>query len=303
MEEQLLDTVQEKLASGLVAEGMTELVEGLREIRDASEPTQWVSFVRSMCLTHPVRRIVHEDPFTWRSFSKPRGYPGDAATLDLIYFPAAADMDSLSATGRDVFRWTSSAPACEAVRNRRVVLARAIDEAAEEAARPRILSVACGHMREVELSKAIAAGLVGEVVALDQDASSLKVVEECYGASGIRAVPGSVRTLLRGANGFRDFDLVYSAGLYDYLSRDLAQRLTARLFSMVRPGGRLLIANFLPGIRDVGYMESYMDWNLIYRSESDMLDLLSEIPRGEIGRATLTVDDAQNVVFLQVRRR
>jgi hypothetical protein len=31
---------------------------------------------------HPVTRICHEDPFTHRAYSKPRGYAGDAVSID-----------------------------------------------------------------------------------------------------------------------------------------------------------------------------------------------------------------------------
>jgi hypothetical protein len=36
---------------------------------------------------------------------------------------------------------------------------------------------------------------------------------------------------------------------------------------MLKPGGRLLVANFLHDLPNVGYMESFMGWPLIYRSD------------------------------------
>jgi SAM-dependent methyltransferase len=221
----------------------------------------------------------------------------------MIYFPSRTDLSGASKLGRAVFQYTTGGPASEAVRCRRQMIANTIDEVAADFDQPRILSVACGHLREAELSRSLARGDVGELVGLDQDEASLDVVSQCYGRMKVSPVPGSVRCLLRGNGELADFDLVYSAGLYDYLSQDLARRLTARLFSMVKPGGRLLIANFLPGIRDVGYMESYMDWNLILRNEGNMLELLAEVPRSEIGLAQLSTDDAQSVVFLQATRK
>jgi hypothetical protein len=59
---------------------------------------------------------------------------------------------------------------------------------------------------------------------------------------------GSLLTLLRPGNPLGTFDLIYSAGLYDYLSADVALRLTAKLATMLKPEGRLLIANMLPGL-------------------------------------------------------
>lgn len=37
------------------------------------------------CLSHFLRGLLHQDPFTYRAFSKPRGYAGDAVMTDYIY--------------------------------------------------------------------------------------------------------------------------------------------------------------------------------------------------------------------------
>jgi hypothetical protein len=74
------------------------------------------------------------------------------------------------------------------------------------------------------------------------------------------------------------------------------------MFQMLRPGGRLVVANFLPGVRDVGYMEAYMDWNLIYRTRRDMIDLTMEIPETEIDSITLFSEENQNIIFLDVTK-
>jgi len=33
------------------------------------------------CVEHPIRELIHEDPFTRRAFEKPRGYDGDTELL------------------------------------------------------------------------------------------------------------------------------------------------------------------------------------------------------------------------------
>ena len=45
------------------------------------------------------------------------------------------------------------------------------------------------------------------------------------------------------------FDFVYAAGLFDYLSAPVASALTGRMFEMTRPGGLMLIPNFLVRVR------------------------------------------------------
>ena len=64
--------------------------------------------------------------------------------------------------------------------------------------------------------------------------------------------------------------------------------------------GRLVVANFLPGIRDVGYMESYMDWKLIFRTRREMLDVANRIPEEEIRDIRLFSEENRIILFLQV---
>jgi hypothetical protein len=97
-------------------------------------------------------------------------------------------------------------------------------------------------------------------------------------------------------------DLAYSAGVYDYFNKKAAVRMTRALFSHLKPGGRLLVANFLPGMRDAGYMECFMGWHLIYRSESDMEELVEDLPQRAIGSHRLFREQAGQIVFLEVTR-
>lgn len=99
------------------------------------------------------------------------------------------------------------------------------------------------------------------------------------------------------------FDLVYAAGPYDHLNRLMATRLTEALFRTTRPGGLLLVTNFLNGIRDVGYMEAFMDWHLHYRSAADMFALTSSMPEDEIADRRTFSEESGGIVFLSVRRR
>ncbi len=43
-----------------------------------------------------------------------------------------------------------------------------------------------------------------------------------------------------------------------------------RMFDLVTTGGTMIIPNFAKGIIERGYMETFMDWYLIYRDEMEM---------------------------------
>ncbi len=82
----------------------------------------------------------------------------------------------------------------------------------------------------------------------------------------------------------------------------MGRRLASNLFRMLRPKGRLVIANFLPDIRDVGYMEAYMDWFLVYRNREQMINLTMEIPQAAIRDIILWSEENQNILFLEVKK-
>jgi hypothetical protein len=181
------------------------------------------------------------------------------------------------------------------VRERRVLLAREIDTVASQVDQPRILSVACGHLREAELSHAVKEHRVGEFIAFDQDPMSLAEVARQHPETAIRPVAGSVRALLMGRTVFGHLDLAYSAGLYDYLSDNTARRLTQLLFDMLNPGGRLLVANFAT-CPEAGYLEAFMDWWLIYRDEDQMQALTLDNDPTQLACWRMFRDSENNVI-------
>jgi extracellular factor (EF) 3-hydroxypalmitic acid methyl ester biosynthesis protein len=71
---------------------------------------------------------------------------------------------------------------------------------------------------------------------------------------------------------------------------------------MLNAGGTLLVANFLPGIRDRGYMESFMNWHLIYRTLDDIEALTLDVPRDLIARQTRFEDPTRNIGFVEACR-
>ena len=98
------------------------------------------------------------------------------------------------------------------------------------------------------------------------------------------------------------FDFVYAAGLFDYLNAPVAAALTRRMFDMTRPGGLMLIPNFLTGRAGFGYMEAFMDWHLIYRNHADMRALADALPSGDVAGCRVFADSDDAIVFLLVSK-
>jgi hypothetical protein len=228
----VLDIAYEQLQSGRISRSLEELIEDLSERRE-QEPQDWPAYARS-CLSHPLRGLLHQDPFTWRAFAKPRGYAGDAVMMDYIYGLGEAAHAAHDATplGRAIFQYLGTRAAPRAVRFRRRLLARLIDQVTARGGSS-VLAIAAGHLREVELSKAAQTGKLQKFVAFDQDEASLAVVAREYAHLGVRPVPGSVRQILAGKVNLGQYDFVYAAGLFDYLTGPAAAAHTEVLLRSV----------------------------------------------------------------------
>jgi SAM-dependent methyltransferase len=289
------------LLDSLDVAGMEVLMPCLNLVRLGQSAADWQNTIARIIAPHRVRAMLHEEPLTRHAFEKPRGYPGDAGLLDLIYrdAPFTGPMTPLGALIHD---FAPSQHACRSVWERRQILANLIDRVAANRTMPRILSLACGHLREAQRSEAVRTNAIGEIVAVDQDALSLEVVARESNGAPITPVKASIRRFLVDPTIYGDFDLIYSAGLYDYLDDETAKRLTTSMFAALRPGGTLLVANFAPELLDIGYMEAVMDWRLIYRDEHGVAAFCDDLPGDEIRERNLHRDSGGNVVYLTIRK-
>jgi len=296
-----LDAVADQLRAGQISCALDDLFVDLAGHRE-EDAAAWPELARR-CSAHPLRELLLNDPFTWRAFAKPRGYAGDAVMMDYIYGLGETENAVRTATplGRSIFRYMDTRPSARAVRYRRTLIAGLLDHAAQRAD-PRVLAIAAGHLREVDLSAAVQGRKFTEFVAIDQDEASLSVVSRDYGHLGVTAQPGSVRQILAGKAKLGQYDLVYAAGLYDYLGAAAGRALTRRMFEATRPGGTLLIPNFLTGIADSGYMEAFMDWRLTYRDHAQMYNLAAEIPADQVASLEVFNDPDDTIAFLIVEK-
>ncbi|HEY6328814.1 MAG TPA: class I SAM-dependent methyltransferase [Blastocatellia bacterium] len=295
----LLNEARELLSERKVSNAFNRLVSGLAQVRSLVTSEMWKNFYSEDCFNHPIRGMLHQSPFSRRAFEKPRGYAGDAVVLDFAYGCTPLP-DGTTDLGAEIYQCEWNASSVKSARDRRDALAAAVDTVARQTRLPKILSIACGHLREAKISRAVAEGKIGQYVALDHDCVSLSVIDKELAEKGVSTVHGSVRDLIKRKIRFTDLDLVYSAGLYDYLSEPVAAALTALMFDMLKPGGKLLVANCAPDSECIGYMEAFMGWHLIYRDEAELTALTRSIPEAQIKSIAAFRDLHQNMIFLEV---
>jgi SAM-dependent methyltransferase len=240
-----------------------------------------------------------EDPYSRRAYDKPRGYAGDAVMLDHVYDGRVPE--GTSELGAAVFRTTTGCSTARSVVLRREVLARRLDEVADRVIAPRVVSVAAGHLREAQRARAVLEGRLGSFLAIDQDGESLDEIERATGSARVTRLRESVGALLKGRVPLAGMDLVYAAGLLDYLDDRTARALVGVLARGLAVGGRLLVANFTRGHHARGYMELVMDWVLVRRDAEDLEALARDLPiDASIERWT---DREGNVAYLEIVRR
>jgi extracellular factor (EF) 3-hydroxypalmitic acid methyl ester biosynthesis protein len=217
--------------------------------------------------------------------------------LDYIYRPSNLCLPS---TISIIHAATTQLPNAQSILWRRAYIAKHIKSAIKTNHKIRILSVACGHMRELDVLSTHDLPDNVEFLALDQDVESINECLRSYPRINITPANVSIHSLFNDGLSGAPFCLIYSAGLSDYLTDKKLGLLIAQLFSRLEDDGLLTIGNFTPDSHGRGFVEGFMDWSLIYRDEAD----LRRIVENALPHASITTfrDDPGNVAYIEIRR-
>jgi extracellular factor (EF) 3-hydroxypalmitic acid methyl ester biosynthesis protein len=220
--------------------------------------------------------------FIDRAFTKPRGYAGDYATIEMLYEDSACGDGRL---GPLIDRWTRQVPAAQAVKNRRALMANAIRTAAAEwrGSPPMpVTSLAAGPARE--LFDVLAPSDAPDVLAtcVDIDNEALAYASDKAHTLGLShrftfAQDNIVRLCRgRGHTELGPQALIYSIGLTDYLHDGFVVDLMNWAYDRLLSGGTLIIGNVVPSNPDKAYMDHILEWPLIHRSAEELRDLFRQ---------------------------
>ncbi|MER9330697.1 class I SAM-dependent methyltransferase [Mesorhizobium sp. M0488] len=302
----ILHATREQIEQGKdPAEIIRRLMSHLNATRSKVHPDVWQALIPVM-QNHPVLEYFLEDPLTRWSFSKPRGYSGDAQLLDYIYCDphVAESVANASEIGKALYTHTKDVPSCVAARERRDLLTRYVDEIADKnGPQAEVLAIAAGHLREANRSSALAEGRLKRWVALDQDPQSIGLIARDFQGTAVEAIDGSVRTVLTRGHKLGKFDLIYASGLYDYLAHNVAVKLTKTCLQMLKPNGTFLFANYAEGNPDAGYRETFMDWVLLLRTEADMWNIINASVDRNTVEARVFFGENRNVLYGVIEKR
>lgn len=245
--------------------------------------------------------------FFERAYYKPKGYAGDFLMMEHIYLNIAEGDGKI---GRLIDSWGLQGGGAEAIRGRRILLKDQLQDLSkkqlEKYKRFSVMNLACGPCRELfdflevcDYTEKI------DALCVDIDTEALQ-----YSNQNVNVIPhnASVRymneNLVKWALGkvshdIGSKDLIYSAGLFDYLEPRLFCKLVNRCHAHLKPGGSLLIGNYAP-YEDMLFMDHILHWKLIYRTSEDLKELFNDTEFG--GDVTILAEPKNINLFVLAQK-
>ncbi|NTV06552.1 MAG: class I SAM-dependent methyltransferase [Chlorobiaceae bacterium] len=204
------------------------------------------------------------------AFHKPHGYSGDYEIIDKIYRIWKSENELFS-------RWDDFFHAQEAtiaVRNRKKFFLKLLASSLESNASLHVLNVGSGPGRDM--------------LEFFQDNPDTQVFFDCvdYDKAAVAYASELCSPHLNKINFFeknvfrfmpeRKYDIVWSAGVFDYLDDKQFVFLLKKLRSFLEPEGSVVIGNFSTINPTKKYMELFGKWFLCHRSKQELIDLAIE---------------------------
>jgi CRP-like cAMP-binding protein/SAM-dependent methyltransferase len=226
--------------------------------------------------------------FVERAYFKPKGYAGDFLMMEHIY---ADEPKGEGKLGEIIDAFCLQRPGSLAIRGRRILLKEQLMQrsAAIHALgrTTRIMNLACGPNRELfDFLADCSYSDTIEALCVDIDSEALQYTNQYVNIFPHRA---SIRLMsenvIKWAMGrvkhhIEPLDIIYSAGLCDYLDPRLFRALITQCYNHLKPGGTLLLGNFT-FYPDSLFLDKLLKWELIYRTEDDLREIFAQTPFGD----------------------
>ncbi len=220
-----------------------------------------------------------------RTRHKPLGYAGDFQLIDWIYTQKTAE----SGLGKYFDELFHTYEAAQAVRNRKAYFIRICDELSKEKkSKIDILNIGCGSCRDViEAVESRTNGTAYRFHCVDHESKAIE-----YAKSLLAGTRAALYVELECKNMFRiqtnrTFDLIWSAGLFDYLDDRVAALLIKKNWRYLKQGGWFVFGNFSPQNPTRNGMELVGKWYLLHRTANDLIEICN---RARVPYSKLEID-------------
>ncbi len=243
---------------------------------------------------HPLMMCA---PFIHHIYAKPLGFAGDYGALHKLLDDP---YEGHTLFAKLLNAWLVLTPAGEAYRTRIHVLENELHEQAVrchvDGTDLRVLSIGAGAANEV-VSFLGANDLCNsaELTLVDFNRETLDfakrqvedAMREHWRLTRINFVRMSIQGLImdesrmkrKGASSHGPivkaggYDFIYCTGLFDYFSDRVCKRLLGAMYTMLAPGGKLLVCNFTPANPIRHFMKYVLDWDLTHRTADELRNL------------------------------
>jgi cyclopropane fatty-acyl-phospholipid synthase-like methyltransferase len=141
----------------------------------------------------------------------------------------------------------------------------------------KILSVGCGGCRDILNIEKYIKNIQCEIVINDIDSDALELSQKrLENLKDLHVVDGNIIQALRKVEKLGPFDLIVTGGMFDHMSdKHVSFFLKHALKKLLKKDGNLFFANAVKGNPFRVWMEYLADWKLFYRSEDDIINLLT----------------------------
>jgi len=223
-----------------------------------------------------IRDLFLKGTYNEWSFRKPYGYAGDFKIIDDIY----QNNPTSSGFSRLFDNYFQASATSAAVRNRKEDFKRLVTSFIRHSkGQPlSIMNLASGPCRELREILSSDKALCKEVIfdCYDQDEKAIEYAKKLLvGYSNINFIKENALRIALKKNVLqlinKKYDLIYTTGLFDYLSERVGIALVANLKKLLNSNGMLAISTMRDRYSNpsVHYMEWVGDWNLVYRNEEE----------------------------------
>lgn len=217
-----------------------------------------------------LKPILTLDTLLGFTFLKPHGYAGDFQLVNLIHTNHITDIEHLRAW--DVMYQQLAASV--ALRNRKAYLNKFLDEEYEAKGYLRVLNLGSGPCRDIREFMDERPNIKIDIDCVDSDISAIAYAKDLCGRYS-----DNVHFQHKNALRYRtdiEYDVVWSAGMFDYFNDKIFKALTKRFYNFLKPGGVLALGNINTTNPHRIAMEVFGQWYLHHRSENDLKMLISE---------------------------
>ena len=213
-------------------------------------------------------------PVHQRARSKPLGYSGDYLIIDWIYTKKTAP-SGLEKRFDSIFQ---SYEAAEAVRNRKkYFIQKCLEFMKSKRGRVDILNLGCGPCRDVlETYQASKNGTNLHFHCVDQEPEAIEYAKNLLSHNQVQNNVKLDCTNIFHLKTTHQYDLIWIAGLFDYLEDRVAKLLLKRIWRYLKKDGQIIFGNFSPKNPTRKSMESGCHWYLIHRTAQDLIRLCTE---------------------------